>query len=135
VTGRASEIVALAAECSGRKRAEIDRTDLLGWAGLDGRAASRFLQLYAVRFRVDMRDYKWWFHHRDHGVLAIPLVALDHDGREIHIPLSADMLAGFAERNRWDLNYPRHRVGLRSAWWATAVFGIVALGLGYAFLA
>ena len=129
---RASEIVALAAEASGLPRARIDRADLLGSAGLDGKAASRFLRIYAMRFRVDLRGYRWWFHHRDHGVLAMPLVALDQDGNEIRIPLSAEMLAGFAERGRWEVDYPPHRLGLRSAWWAVLVFGIVGLVLVYA---
>lgn len=131
---RASEIVALAAEVSGQPRAAIDPEDLLGSAGLDGKAASRFLQLYSMRFRVDMRGYKWWFHHRDHGVLATPMVALDAGGREMRIPLSAAMLAGFAARGRWDLAYPPHRLGLRSVWWAVLVFGIVALVLGCAIM-
>ena len=129
---RAAEIVALVAEVSGRPCARIDRSDLLGSAGLDGKAASRFLQLYAMRFHVDMRGYRWWFHHRDHGVLAMPLVALDGEGRAIRIPLTAEMLAGFAERGRWDLAYPPHRLGLRSAWWAVLVFGFVGLVLAYA---
>ncbi len=129
---RESEIVGLAAEVTGRPRAGIDRDDLLGSDGFDGKAASRFVQTYAVRFRVDIRGYRWWFHHRDHGVFAMPLVALDHAGREIHIPLTAEMLAGFAERGRWDIDYPPHRLGLRSAWWAVLVFGIMGLGLAYA---
>ena len=131
---RAAEIVALVAELSGRPRGRIDRADLLGSAGLEGKAASGFLQLYAVRFRVDMRGYRWWFHHRDHGVLAMPLVALDREGRAIHIPLTADMLAGIAERGRWDIDYPPHRLGLRSVWWAVLVFGFVGLVLAYAVL-
>lgn len=130
---RASQIVALAAEISGRPPARIDRADLLGSAGLDGKAASRFLQLYALRFRVDLRGYRWWFHHRDQGVFAMPLVALDRNGAEIHIPLTAEMLDGFAERGRWDIDYPPHRLGLRSVWWAVLVFGITGLGLAYAF--
>jgi hypothetical protein len=129
---RASDIVGLVAEVSGRPRAQVDRADLLGSAGLDGKAASRFLQVYAVRFRVDLRGYRWWFHHRDHGVFAMPLVALDREGNEIRIPLTAEMLAGFAERGRWDIDYPQHRLGLRSAWWAVLVFGISGLGLAYA---
>jgi hypothetical protein len=132
---RASEIVALAAELSGRPRKAIDAADLLGSAGLDGKAASRFLQLYAVRFRVDLRGYRWWFHHREGGVLAMPLVALDGEGREIRIPLSAEMLAGFAERGRWEIEYPPHRLGLRSVWWAILVFGLVGLVLAWAIIA
>jgi hypothetical protein len=128
----ASDIVALAAELAGAPRGRIDRDDLLASPGLDGRAVSRFLQSYAGRFGVDMRGYRWWFHHRDHGALAMPLVALDGERREIRIPLSAEMLAGFAERGRWDIAYPPHRLGLRSRWWAVVVFGIVALGLIYA---
>ncbi len=131
---RASEIVGLAAEVSGQPRARIDRADLLGSAGLDGKAANRFLQIYAVRFRVDLRGYRWWFHHDDHGVLAMPLVALDREGREIRIPLSAEMLAEFAESGQWQIDYPPHRLGLRSAWWAVLVFGIVGLGLAYALI-
>ena len=98
----AADIAALAAELAGVPRARIDRDDLLASPGLDGRAASRFLQIYAGRFGVDMRGYRWWFHHRDHGVLAMPLVALDGERHEIRIPLSAEMLARFAERGRWD---------------------------------
>ena len=130
---RASEIVGLAAEVSGQPRARIDRVDLLSSAGLEGKMASRFLQLYAVRFRVDLRGYRWWFHHRDHGVFAMPLVALDSAGREIRIPLTAEMLANFAESGRWQIDYPPHRLGLTSAWWAVLVFGITGLGLAYAF--
>ena len=131
----AADIAALAAELAGVPRARIDRDDLLASPGLDGRAASRFLQIYAGRFGVDMRGYRWWFHHRDHGVLAMPLVALDGERHEIRIPLSAEMLARFAERGRWDIAYPPHRLALRSGWWALATFGIVALGLIYAIAA
>ena len=126
------EIVRLAADAFNVPQGQVDREDLLATVGHDGRASKRFLKLYAMRMGVDVSPYKWWFHHRDDGVFAIPLVALDDTGEAIRIPLSAAMLAGFADRGRWDLTYPPHRVGLLSVWWAVAVFGICALGLGYA---
>ena len=134
MTVREGQIVALAADCFGVPPSQIDRSDLLGIVGEDGKAANRFMNLYALRFGVNMSRYKWWFHHRDEGVFATPMVARDSEGRDIHIPLSAGMLAGFAERRRWELDYPPHRLGLRSKRWAVVVFGICALGLGYAFL-
>lgn len=127
-----SDIVALAAELAGVPRGQVDRDDLLASPGMDARTASRFLRVYAGRFGVDMRGYRWWFHHRDHGALAMPLVALDGERREIRIALSAEMPAAFAERGRWDIAYPPHRLGLSSGWWAVVVFGILALGLIYA---
>lgn len=128
------EIIRLASECFGMPPARVDRADLLAPVAHDGRAANRFMKLYALRFGVNMSGYKWFFHHRDEGVFATPMVALDGEGNEIHIPLDSEMLAGFAERRRWDLAYPPHRLGLRSVRWAVVVFGICALGLGYAFL-
>lgn len=132
MTVRERDIVKLAAEAFDVPQAQVDRADVLATVGHEGRASKRFLKLYAMRFGVNVSSYKWWFHHRDDGVLAMPLVAVDEAGEEIHIPLDAGMLAGFAERGRWDLAYPKHRLALRSAWWAVTVFGICALGLGYA---
>ena len=129
---REDDIVALAAEVAGCARKEVDRGDLLGSTGLETKGAKRYLEAYAMRFGVDMRGYRWWFHHRDEGPFATPLVALDDDRNEIRIPLTAAMLDGFADRGRWDLEYPPHRLGLRSVRWAIVVFGICALGLGYA---
>lgn len=130
---RERDIVRLAAEAFDERPERVDKADVLATVGHEGKASKRFLKLYAMRLGVNVSPYKWWFHHRDDGVLAMPLVAIDAGGDEIYIPLSAEMLAGFAERGRWDLDYPPHRLALRSIWWAVIVFGICALGLGYAF--
>ncbi len=130
---READIIRLAAEFFDRPAGRIDRTDVLAAAGDNGKAASQFLTLYSMRFRVDMRPYKWWFHHRDNGVFAIPLVARDPEGNVIRVPLASADLARFAEAGRWDVDYPPHRLGLSSWWWAVLVFGICGLGLAYAF--
>jgi hypothetical protein len=132
VNVRERDIVRLAAEAFDVRERDVDRADVLATVGHEGRASKRFLKLYATRFGVNIASYKWWFHHRDDGVFAMPLVAVDRQGNELHIPLAAGMLADFAGRGRWEVDYPPHRLALRSAWWAVVVFGICALGLGYA---
>jgi hypothetical protein len=132
VTVRERDIVRLAAQAFGVPERQVDRADVLATVGHAGSASKRFLMLYAMSFGVNISSYKWWFHHRDDGAFAMPLVAVDWDGRELHMPLSAEALAGFVERGRWDIEYPTHRLALRSAGWAVTVFGICALVLGYA---
>ena len=134
MTVRERDIVQLAAECFRVPPAQVNRADLLATVDDDGKASSRFLKLYALRFRVGTSGFRWYFHHRDHGAFAMPLVARDAEGNAIRVPLSAAMLARFAEHGRWEVEYPQHRLGLTNRWWAVVVFGICGLGMAYAFL-
>ena len=128
MTVRERDIVRLAAEAFGVPEGQVNPGDVLATVGHAGRASKRFLMLYAMSFGVNISSYKWWFH----GAFAMPLVAVDGDGREMHMPLSAEALARFTEHGRWEIEYPPHRLTLRSAGWAVTVFGICALVLGFA---
>ena len=72
------------------------------------------IEVYAVRFNVDMSGYLWYFHCTDEGMPGIGewLFKPPYD-RVKSIPVTPRMLFEYAEIGKWNLQYPEHKIPKR----------------------
>lgn len=110
------EIVAFVADLTGCPLKKIDWNDLFGSTGIYGDDTDELLDAYGERFGVRLDEYVWYFHADEEGwSLSSPLI-LDQNGQRLdRIPVTARMLADYANLGHWALVYPAHTMQRRIA--------------------
>jgi len=71
-----------------------------------------FMQLYAMKFNVNMNDYLWYFHTSEEGgpINLGGLIFPPPYKRVERISLTPSILLDFANKGKWELHYPEHRL-------------------------
>ncbi|QHJ06953.1 DUF1493 family protein [Hymenobacter busanensis] len=87
-------------------------SDILADVGVAGDDFHELMEKYAEAFSVDMSGYLWYFHtDEEGGGLDIGGSILQPPYERVkRIPVTPAMLADFANKGAWDLDYPPHRV-------------------------
>ena len=90
------------------ENSDIDRD--LRWTGDD---FDELMEKYAQRYQVDMSSYLWYFHSAEEGNnLGSAFFKAPNELVE-HIPITPKMLFEFAQKGKWDLEYPEHTLPKR----------------------
>ena len=79
--------------------------------GIIGDDFHEMIDGYATRYNVDMNGYLWYFHADEEGVDGIGALFFPPPYKRVkRIPLTPKMLAGFANKGKWDIKYPAHKI-------------------------
>lgn len=87
-------------------------TDINGELRIEGDDFDELMKSYSEQFKVDMSDYWWYFHHEEEGfqISLGRLLFKPPNLRVERIPVTPTMLADFANKGKWDINYPAHKI-------------------------
>jgi hypothetical protein len=67
------------------------------------------IDAYAARFGVDVSGFLWYFHSAEKGSFNMgALLFLPPNAQVRQIPITIGMLHEFAQRGRWEVEYPLH---------------------------
>lgn len=89
--------------------------DLLNDQGVGGDGFHELIEEYAKLFNVDMTGYLWYFHADEEGV-GISIGGIFFKApyeRVTHISVTPALLLEMANKGRWDLHYPSHKLPKR----------------------
>lgn len=90
-------------------------SDLKNDQGVFGDDFEEMINKYAKLFNVDMTNYRWYFHMREEGSdysIGSILFKPPYD-RVPYIPVTPQMLVDFANKGKWDIDYPPHKIPKR----------------------
>lgn len=81
----------------------------------DGTCGDDFDELidaYAKNYSVDMTNYLWYFHTNEEGSWnSIGGAFFEPPNKKVkRIPITPLLLADFAIKGKWDLDYPKHNI-------------------------
>ena len=62
---------------------------------------------YSKQFNIDMTSYLWYFHTGSEG---FNLLGRSPYAKVKHIPVTPGMLLDFANKGKWDFQYPPHTI-------------------------
>jgi len=85
-------------------------SDLFKDHGIVGDDFHELIEAYANRFGVDMSAYRWYFHADEEGLNFGSLFYKPPYARVERIPVTPLLLLEFANKGKWDLAYPEHRL-------------------------
>ncbi|MBL0118014.1 MAG: DUF1493 family protein [Saprospiraceae bacterium] len=107
-----TDIISFVAEGTVSKKvyenSDIDRD--LRWTGDD---FDELMEKYAQRYQVDMSSYLWYFHHAEEGNNFGSAFFRAPNELVEHIPVTPKLLFEFAQKGKWDLDYPEHTLPKR----------------------
>ncbi len=109
-----------------------ETTDLYGTFKINGDRCENFIQAFAQKFKVDLTDYLWYFHHGEGGLNIGKWFFKPPYERVDRIPITPALLLRSATKKRWKINYPDHNVVLKR-WDMLINKGIVFFVFFYAF--
>lgn len=82
-------------------------SDIFDDAGIDGDDFHELMDKYAQQYAVDMHNYRWYFHGNEEGGVNIGGAFFPPPYERVkRIRLTPAMLADFANKGFWDMNYP-----------------------------
>ena len=85
-------------------------SDIFADVGMVGDDFHEMIEKYAMRYSVDMKDYLWYFHTDEEGQ-NFGAFFFDPPYRLVkRIPVTPTMLAEFANKGKWDIKYPEHKM-------------------------
>jgi hypothetical protein len=88
--------------------------DLHDDLGITGDDFSRLMHRFGSRFGVDMRDYRWYFHHPEQGALGLGgIFKRSPSFRVPHIPVTPNLMLQAVTEGCWPLDYPEHDLTAR----------------------
>lgn len=107
----------------------LNPDDLFGSLGIDGDDAFEFMEKYAETFRVNLDDYRWYFHGGEEGVNYGSLFSKAPYERVDRIPISIALLLNSANAGYWPADYPPHELPKRryDILFNQVFFGVVVL--------
>jgi len=90
----------------GELRPYADLHDDLGITGDD---FSIVMQKFEREFNVDMRNYRWYFHHTEDKALGLTgLFRNSPSFRVPYIPVTPSLLLDAVNQGQWPVDYPDH---------------------------
>ena len=80
--------------------------------GITGDDFHEMIDDYAIKYNVNMDDYLWYFHaDEEGGNNSIGGFFFQPPYKRVkRMPLTPQMLAGFANKGKWDIKYPVHKI-------------------------
>lgn len=85
--------------------------DLLNDHGVSGIDFLDLIDQYAKAFNVDMTGHLWYFHGDEEGINNIGGEFFKPPNERVpHIPVTPALLLDFANKGRWDMQYPPHKL-------------------------
>jgi len=95
------------------ERVEAD-SDIHHDLGVTGDEFFEMIAEYSKKFNVDLENYNWYFHSDEEGVLSIGALFFKPPYKRVQrIPVTPQMLTDFANKRKWDLQYPAHYIPAR----------------------
>ena len=71
------------------------------------------IEKFSSRYSVDMADYLWYFHADEEGQNFGGLFFKPPYSQVDRIPVTPMMLADTANKGKWDIQYPAHKISPR----------------------
>jgi hypothetical protein len=88
-------------------------TDLFEDMRIVGDDFHELIERYAEKYQVDLSGYLWYFHADEEGINYGGIFFKPPYARVERIPVTSRMLTRFAEKRKWELNYPEHTIPKR----------------------
>ena len=78
--------------------------------GMVGDDFHEMIENFSTRYSVDMTGYLWYFHSDEEGQ-SIGEIFFKPPYRQVdRIPVTPTMLVDFANKGKWDIRYPIHKI-------------------------
>lgn len=69
---------------------------------------------YSKKFNVDISTALWYFHNREEGLHGLGGLLFPPPYKRVkHIPVTPAMLLDFANKGKWNIDYPQHTIPKR----------------------
>ena len=85
-------------------------TDLFATFDITADVCEDFIEKFSQKFKVDLTDYCWYFHHGEAGLNLGGLIIAPPYKRVERIAITPEILLKSATKRRWKVNYPDHQV-------------------------
>ena len=85
-------------------------SDIFGEIGMTGDDFHDMIERYATKYSVDMSDYLWYFHADEEGQSIGGHFFTPPYKSVKRIPVTPTMLTNFANKGKWDIQYPEHKL-------------------------
>jgi hypothetical protein len=108
-----------------------DNSDIFGDIGMVGDDFHEMIEKYATKYSVDMSGYLWYFHADEEGQsIGGQFFAAPYE-RVKRIPVTPEMLKEFANKGKWDIQYPEHKLPKKryDLLINRLIFGLFSIGL------
>jgi hypothetical protein len=104
------EIIVFLEEFSGMEPIDQD-ADLFSDIGISGDDFHEMIEQFASKYSVDRTNYLWYFHTDEEGSNILGGLFFDPPYKRVkRIPITPLMLAEFANKGKWDIQYPVHKI-------------------------
>ena len=91
----------------------IDETDIFD-RGVGGDDFDELIEKYAKTYSVDMKTYLWYFHSDEEGSGGIGRFFFSPPNKRVkRIPVTPSLLTEFANKGKWGIKYPKHKIPKR----------------------
>ncbi|WP_188315868.1 DUF1493 family protein [Chitinophaga agrisoli] len=90
----------------------LENSDINRDLGCDGDDFDELISKFAREYNVDTSSCLWYFHCTEEANI-IWSISNSPDKYVTHIPVTPLMLLEFAQKGKWDLQYPEHTVPTR----------------------
>ena len=84
--------------------------DLFETFDIQADACADFMEKFAEKFKVDLSDYLWYFHHGEAGLNIGGIIVAPPYKRVERLAITPDILRQAANKRRWKLQYPEHKI-------------------------
>jgi hypothetical protein len=92
-----------------------EESEICDGIGLYGDDFHEFIDKFASNFQVNMSEYLWYFHTEEESSWnSIGGLFFDPPYKRVkRIPVTVSMLFDFANKGKWDIVYPEHKLPKR----------------------
>jgi hypothetical protein len=88
-----------------------ENSDIEKDLGCTGDDFDELISKYASKFNIDMTTYLWYFHSSEEGLGSIGGAFFKPPNEKVErIPITPKMLATYAEKGKWEVEYPEHKI-------------------------
>ncbi|AFY36811.1 hypothetical protein Lepto7376_0373 [[Leptolyngbya] sp. PCC 7376] len=84
--------------------------DLFQTFDIQADACEDFIENFAAKFKVDLDDYLWYFHHGEAGLNIGGFIIAPPYKRVERLAITPDILRQAATKRRWKVKYPEHQL-------------------------
>jgi len=89
-------------------------SDLLSDLGVYGDDFHEVIEAFAKKFDVEMDNYLWYFHTPEEGNSGFGGWFFTPPNERVkRIPVTPAILTEFANKGKWDIKYPEHKIPKR----------------------
>jgi hypothetical protein len=107
-----AEIIEFIKDLAGTDEIEPD-SDIFE-IGMVGDDFHEMIEKYAKKYSVNMTSYLWYFHTDEEGFGSLGGLFFDPPYKRVkRIPVTPAMLADFANKGQWVIQYPDHKIPKR----------------------